>query len=550
MTDNERVELAELLLPNINTTREEIEAKYPGRNLKEGAKVTRFAPSPTGFMHIGGLESAFLDYIFAKQSDGVFYLRLEDTDQERYVEGATDLIKSSLETFNIMPTEGAISGGAYGPYTQSERKEIYQTYIKDLLKQGLAYPCFMTKEELQEIREGQELRKEPLGIYGHYAVDRDLTLAEVKEHLNNGEDYVIRIRSFGDMNKQVVLHDLIKGDITLPENMIDEVIMKKDGLPTYHFAHVIDDHLMHTTIVIRGDEWVPSYPKHLQLCQILGFKTPKYAHYAPLTKKENGNVRKLSKRKDPEFSVSYYEEAGIPSEGVKLFLSTIINTNFEEWYLQNTDKSYLDFPFSFKKMPVGGTLFDTEKLNNICRTYFSRISAIDIYEDSLKYFEKYDQDFYKVMTDNKDRLVLFLDIERNGKRPRKDIATYKDVKTESLYMFNEYFYQDKEKTYEEIANDKIDLDIIHKYVEVYNEKDTNDEWYQKIKELAEQNGYAPSTKLYKESPDKYKGHIGDICEGIRHIITGKKQTPNLYNILNILGKDEIKKRIEFFEENK
>lgn len=550
MTDNERKELAELLLPNIKTTREEIEARYPERNLKDNAKVTRFAPSPTGFMHVGGLESAFLDYIFAKQSNGVFYLRLEDTDQERYVEGATDLIKSSLETFKIMPTEGAISGGDYGPYTQSQRKDIYQTYIKDLLKQGLAYPCFMTKEELQEIREGQELRKEPLGIYGHYAVDRDLTLSEVKEHLNNGEDYVIRIKSFGDMNKQVVLHDLIKGDITLPENMIDEVIMKKDELPTYHFAHVIDDHLMHTTTVIRGDEWVPSYPKHLQLCQILGFKPPKYAHYAPLTKKENGNIRKLSKRKDPEFSVSYYEEAGIPAEGVKLFLSTIINTNFEEWYLQNTDKSYLDFPFSFKKMPVGGTLFDTEKLNNICRTYFSRISAIDIYEDSLKYFEKYDQDFYKVMTDNKERLVAFLDIERNGKRPRKDIATYKDVKTESLYMFNEYFYQDKEKSYEEIDQDKIDLDIIHKYIDVYDEEDTNDEWYEKIKQLAEQNGYAPSTKLYKASPDKYKGHIGDICEAIRHIVTGKNQTPNLYNILNILGKNEIKRRMQFFEEDK
>lgn len=550
MTDNERKELAELLLPNIKTTREEIEARYPERNLKDNAKVTRFAPSPTGFMHVGGLESAFLDYIFAKQSNGVFYLRLEDTDQERYVEGATDLIKSSLETFKIMPTEGAISGGDYGPYTQSQRKDIYQTYIKDLLKQGLAYPCFMTKEELQEIREGQELRKEPLGIYGHYAVDRDLTLSEVKEHLNNGEDYVIRIKSFGDMNKQVVLHDLIKGDITLPENMIDEVIMKKDELPTYHFAHVIDDHLMHTTTVIRGDEWVPSYPKHLQLCQILGFKPPKYAHYAPLTKKENGNIRKLSKRKDPEFSVSYYEEAGIPAEGVKLFLSTIINTNFEEWYLQNTDKSYLDFPFSFKKMPVGGTLFDTEKLNNICRTYFSRISAIDIYEDSLKYFEKYDQDFYKVMTDNKERLVAFLDIERNGKRPRKDIATYKDVKTESLYMFNEYFYQDKEKSYEEIDQDKIDLDIIHKYIDVYDEEDTNDEWYEKIKQLAEQNGYAPSTKLYKASPDKYKGHIGDICEAIRHIVTGKNQTSNLYNILNILGKNEIKRRMQFFEEDK
>ena len=376
MSEEERRELADLILPDIKLTVDDIEKRYSDRNLSEGAKVTRFAPSPTGFMHIGGLESAFLDYIFAKQSDGVFYLRIEDTDRERYVEGAEDIIKSSLETFGIMPDEGALSGGEYGPYVQSEREEIYKTYIKDLIIRGLAYPCFMSKEELEEIRKGQEIRKEALGVYGHYATDRDLSLEEVKKHLDDGDSYVIRIKSPGDINNTVVLHDLIKGDIVLPENIIDEVIMKKDGLPTYHFAHVVDDHLMRTTVVIRGDEWVPSFPKHLQLTQLLGFKTVKYAHYAPLTKKENGGVRKLSKRKDPEFSVEYYEKAGIPGEAVKLFLSTIINTNFEEWYLQNSDKSYMDFQFSFKKMPTGGTLFDTEKLNNICRTYFSRLSAL------------------------------------------------------------------------------------------------------------------------------------------------------------------------------
>lgn len=549
MNEEERVELAEILFPSIKTTRDEIEEKYPERNLEEGAKVTRFAPSPTGFMHIGGLESAFLDYIFAHQSKGIFYLRFEDTDQERYVEGATDLIKSSLETFDILPTEGALNGGSYGPYVQSERKEIYQTYIKDLIIKGLAYPCFMTKEELQEIREGQELRKEAIGVYGPYAADRDLSLHEIKKHLDNGDEYVIRIKSPGEVNNTVTLHDLIKGDITMPENMIDEVIMKKDGLPTYHFAHVIDDHLMHTTVVIRGDEWVPSYPKHLQLCQILGFKVPKYAHYAPLTKKdeETGNVRKLSKRKDPEFSVEYYEKQGIPSEGVKLFLSTIVNTNFEEWYLQNTDKSYLDFNFSFKKMPIGGTLFDVEKLNNICRTYFSRVSAEKIYDDSLLYFKKYDEEFYRVMTDNKERLISFLDIERNGKRPRKDIATYKDVKTESIYMFDEYFFGDKEKTYSEIDKNNVDIELLKKYLDVFDENDDNETWYSKIQALAEENNYATSVKEYKNDPDNYKGHIGDICEMIRHVVTGKNQTPNLSNILCILGKENIEKRIKFFE---
>lgn len=540
MSEKERKELADLLLPNITTTREEIEMKYPKRILNDGAKVTRFAPSPTGFMHIGNLESAFLDYIFATQSNGKFYIRLEDTDQERYVEGADQLIKETLTKYDIMPDEGAFSSGEYGPYVQSMRKEIYQTYIKDLLLKGSAYPCFMSKEELQEIREGQELRKEAIGVYGYYAVDRDLSLDEVKKHLTQGDSYVIRIKSPGDMNKQVVLHDLIKGDITLPENIIDEVIMKKDGLPTYHFAHVIDDYLMHTTVVIRGDEWVPSYPKHLQLCQILGFKTPKYAHYAPLTKKENGNTRKLSKRKDPEFSVSYYDEAGIPVEAVKLFLATIINTNFEEWYLQNSDQSYLDFPFSFKKMPTGGTLFDTEKLNNICRTYFSRLTAEKIYEDSLVYYKKYDLGFYQLMISNREKLIQFLDIERNGKRPRKDIATYKDIKLESSYMFTELFEHHE-------FDQNVDLEILKKYLEIYSDSDTQDEWYQKIQELASNNNYATSVKEYKNNPEDYKGHIGTICEDLRYVVTGRRQTPNLYDILRILGKEEIGKRIELYQ---
>ncbi len=544
MSLEERNYLAELILPNIKETPDDIEKRYPERTLKEGAKVTRFGPSPTGFMHIGNLESAFLDYIFAIQSNGVFYVRLEDTDQERLVENASELIKETLTDYKIMPSEGAFSSGKYGPYVQSLRKEIYQVYIKDLIKKGLAYPCFMSKEELQEIREGQELRKEAIGVYGYYATDRDLSLEEVKKHLENGDSYVIRIKSPGDMSKQIVLHDLIKGDITLPENIIDEVIMKKDGLPTYHFAHVIDDHLMHTTTVIRGDEWVPSYPKHLQLAQILGFKMPKYAHYAPLTKKENGNIRKLSKRKDPEFSVSFYKEEGIPPEAVKLFLATIINTNFEEWYLQNSDKSYLDFKFSFKKMPTGGTLFDTDKLNNICRTYFSRLSALEIYNQSLEYYKNHDNVFYELMLSNKNILVSFLDIERNGKRPRKDIATYKDIKKESSYMFSELFYN--KNTYDCVEKN-INCTILLNYLEIYNENDTQDEWYLKMQKFAEKNNYASTVKEYKENQTKYEGHIGTICENLRHVITGRLQTPNLYDILKILGKEELKKRIEFYQ---
>ncbi len=543
MNKEEREILADLLFPNIKETPEEIEKRYPNRNRKEGEKVTRYAPSPTGFMHLGNLEGAFLDYLFAVQSNGIFYVRIEDTDQERFVEQAEDLIEQTLKNYNIMPTEGPFTEGNYGPYHQSSRKEIYQTYIKDLIRKGLAYPCFMTKEELAEIREGQELRKESLGVYGHYAVDRDLSLEEIEKNLEQKKNYVIRIKSPGNINNQIVLHDLIKGDITLPENIIDEVIMKQDGLPTYHFAHVIDDYLMRTTIVIRGDEWIPSYPKHLQLNQLLGFKPCKYAHHALLTKKDNGHIRKLSKRKDPEFSLSYYDEEGIPEEAVKLFLATIINTNFEEWYLQNPDKSYMDFPFSFKKMPTGGTLFDTEKLNNICRTYFSRLKAEEIYENSLKYYEKYDKEFKNLMERNKEKVIKFLEIERNGKRPRKDIATYKDIKKEMSYIFEELFYN--ENTYKEI--EKQDIEILNKYIEIYDEKDTNDEWYQKIQNLAEENNYAKSVKEYKNNSNSYKGHIGTICEEIRHATTGKMQTPNLYDILKILGKEEMKKRIEFYK---
>ncbi len=540
-------ELADLLFPNLPLTVEEIEAKYPPRDLKEGAMVTRFGPSPTGFMHVGNLYGAFISSELARQSDGVFFLRIEDTDSKREVEGATDLILGALDHFKIQPTEGFSYGGNYGPYRQSERKEIYQAYAKKLVSEGKAYPCFMSEEEISEIRQGQELRKEAIGIYGVYAVDRDLSLEEVKKHLDNKDSYVIRMKSPGDMHKEIILHDMIKGDITLPENILDEVILKKDGIPTYHFAHVVDDHLMRTTHVIRGDEWVPSFPKHLQLCQLLGFKPCKYAHIAPLTKKEDGKVRKLSKRKDPEFSVSYYKEAGIPVDAVRLYLATLANTNFEEWYIQNKDKSIEDFTFTFKKMPTGGTLFDMEKLDNIARTYFSRLSAQTLYQDALAYYQEYDKAFATLMEQHKESVIAFLNIERNSKRPRKDIATYKDIKQESMYIFNELFYQgDPYKTIDTIE----DTDLLLEYITIYDKNDSQDEWYKKIQLLAERHGYAPSTKMYKENEELYKGHIGTICEAIRQILTGRTQTPNLYELLQIIGIDEFKNRLQKYIETK
>ena len=542
-------ELADLLFKDVKITVEEIEEKYKERNLPDGAYVTRFGPSPTGFMHVGNLYGAFISSLLAKQTGGVFYLRIEDTDSKREKEGAIEAIIDGLKAFDINYTEGYGVGGDYGPYIQSERVDIYKAYAKKLVSEGKAYPCFMTEEELAEIRSGQELRKEKIGIYGSYAVDRDLSFDEIKEHLAKGDSYVIRLKSPGDSHNNIILHDLIKGDITLPENDIDEVILKKDGIPTYHFAHVIDDHLMHTTHVLRGDEWVPSFPKHLQLNQVLGFKPCKYAHIAPLTKKEDGKIRKFSKRKDPEFAVSYYEEAGIPKDGVRLYLATLANTNFEEWYLQNKDKSIEDFKFSFKKMPTGGTLFDMEKLNNICRTYFSRISAETIYNDALDYYKKYDQDFYELMVKDKDKLTAFLNIERDSKRPRKDIATYKDIKIESSYIFNDIFYQDRNETYKDI-NEDIDFDIVNKYIEIYQDFNSEDEWYNQIKVLAEENGYAPSVKMYKENPTLYKGHIGDVCEMIRHLLTGRVKTPNLYQLLKIIGIEEFKKRADFYTTEK
>ena len=405
---NERKELAELLFPNIKHDRDYYEKMYPDRNLKEGAMVTRFGPSPTGFVHMGSLFGAFCDSVFAKQSGGVFYLRIEDTDQKRSVENGVEGIFNDLEAFNIKPDESSVVGGNYGPYIQSERTEIYQTYVKDLIVNGYAYPCFMTEEEISEIRQEQELSKIKIGIYGSYAVDRDLSLEEIKEKLNKKEEYVIRLKSPGNSKNEVEIIDCIKDKMKFPEHDMDTVLLKKDGTPTYHLAHVIDDHLMHTTHVIRGDEWVASLPLHIQLFQILGFKMPNYAHTAPITKKDEGGIRKLSKRKDAEAKVSYYEEVGIPIDAVKLYLATILNSNFEEWYLNNSDKSIDDFTFTFDKMAIGGTLFDLDKLNNISKTYFSRKSGEDVFEETLEYTKKFDVEYSKLLEENKEKMIKYI----------------------------------------------------------------------------------------------------------------------------------------------
>lgn len=397
-----------------------------------------------------------------------------------------------------------------------------------------------------KLREEQALIKTKIGIYGVYAVDRDLSLDEVKEKLANNEEYVIRLKSPGNSENQIEVIDCIKGKLKFPEHDMDTVLLKKDGTPTYHFAHAIDDHLMHTTHVIRGEEWVSSLPLHIQLFNILGFTPPKYAHHATVNKKDNGNVRKLSKRKDPESKVSYYDELGIPIEAVKLYLATIMNTNFEEWYNQNSEKSLYDFEFSFNKMPTSGTLFDLDKLNNISKTYFSRKSGEEVYNETLLWAKKHDNCYYALLNDNKSDMIKYLSIEKDGPRPRKDISKYSDVKEEFSYAIDSIFEQE---AYSKYDGEKVyDTELISKYIsECLNLDCTNEEWFNGVKEFAINNGYAASPKEYKKDPDSYKGHVGDVCEAIRVVLTGRTKSPDLFSIMKILGKDRIINRIELYK---
>ena len=548
MTEKERLELAKLLFPNLEHDRDYYENKYPERNLPEGAMVTRFGPSPTGFVHMGSLFGSFIDSTFARQSNGVFFLRIEDTDAKRTVENGVQGIFDDLESFDIIPDESTLVGGNYGPYIQSERAEIYQTYVKDLIEKGFAYPCFIKEEELEAIREEQEINKARTGIYGVYAVDRDLSLQEIKDKIANGEEYVIRLKSPGNPKNTIEFMDCVKGKIKFPESDEDFVLLKKDGIPTYHFAHAIDDHLMHTTHVIRGDEWVPSVLKHVQLFNVLGFELPKYCHHAAVTKKdeETGTIRKLSKRKDPEAAVSYYDNVGIPIPAVKLYLATILNSNFEEWYLNNSDKSIEDFEFTFEKMAIGGTAFDIEKLNNISKTYFSRKSGVEVYNETLAWAKTHDADYAKVLEDNKDDMIAFLSIEKDGPRPRKDISKYSEVKEEFSYAIDEFFANEN---YAKLDTDKeYDVELVLNYVNNYLELDcTNEEWFNKVKEFALENGYAASPKDFKKDPESFKGHVGDICEAVRIMVTGRRQSPDLFSIMKILGKDRILNRIELYK---
>lgn len=540
-------ELANLIFPDAKDI-SYYEEKYPERNLPEGAIVTRFAPSPTGYVHIGGLYQSLVAIMAAKKTKGVFFLRVEDTDQKRKVEnGITDIV-NSLKVFDMAPDEGMISEtewiGEYGPYIQSERKEIYQAYAKYMIEQGKAYPCFCTPEDDEKRTKAQLDAKIRPGYYGAWAKCRNLTLEEMAGKIKNGDPYIVRFKSNGREDRKIQVSDGIKGKVTFPENDLDIVIIKSDGLPTYHFAHMVDDHLMRTTHVIRSDEWLSSVPLHVQLFKEAGFKAPKYCHISPIMKNDNGNKRKLSKRKDPEAAVSYYDELGVPPDAVKEYLLNIANSTFENWRRQNKDANIEDFDFHLNKMSVSGALFDMVKLFDVAKIVISRYSAEKVYNDSYAWAKKYDEELVKLL-ENKDYALKVLGIERGNAKPRKDIAKWSDLKENISYMYNEEFDKITEFDFGKVT----DKDLANKISKLYAEKyfDINDDkqtWFDKMKDLAEEVGFAREVKEWKAEPEKWPGHVGDISTVLRVAITRRRNTPDLYEIMHVLGKANVEKRIE------
>lgn len=544
-------ELANLMYPSVTKTISDYETIYPERNIDDKAVVSRFAPSPTGFVHMGSLLAAFVSNKAARDTNGIFYLRIEDTDGKRSVENGIEGIINDLNAFNIEIDEGAISDnkeiGNYGPYIQSKRIDIYNTFAKWLVENDYAYPCFCSEEDINEIRKIQESKKDRIGYYGKYAKCRFLTNEERAERIKNGEKFVLRLKSTGDFNKKVVINDLVRGSIEYPENDIDHVLIKSDGVPVYHFAHVVDDHLMRTTHVTRGEEWLPSTPLHIELFKKFGFKVPKYCHLGLVMKvDEEGVRRKLSKRKDPEAAVSYYHEKGIPVEAVKLYLMTIANSNFEGWMDSNPGKSIDEFKFDFKKMSKSGSLFDLEKLLNISRNYISRLTAREVYDDTLKWASEFDKEFYEILTKYKDYSINIFNIEREQKKPRKDYESYSSIKSQVWYMYDELFNDNLEYDFDKISDSKEIKNILNEYIKLYDENDDKDTWFNKIKEVADTLGYASDMKAYKENPNNYKGNVADIATVIRVVLTTSRVTPDLYAIMQLLGKDRIINRFNKF----
>ncbi len=549
--------LAELLFPNVTKTPADMEALYPSRQLPEGAKVTRFAPSPTGFVHFGGLFPTTVAERLAHQSGGVLFLRIEDTDARREVAGAAEGLIKTLSRYGINFDEGAVLGddgkvtdkGVYGPYKQSVRGPIYHVYAKQLVREGKAYPCFTDAQELEEIlsvNKKEEIKNtdwqaEAQARRAEMLKAREITMDEVEANLAAGNPFVLRILADGDPERKIKFTDLVKGNMEIPENDEDFVLLKSDGIPTYHFAHAVDDHLMGTTHVIRGEEWLPSLAKHLQLFRYLGFKTPKYLHIAQIMRlDENGNKKKLSKR-DMGANMDDYTEMGYCPEAVCEYVMTLLNSNYEEWRMQNPDKAYTEFPFNIKKMSVSGCLFDFAKLSDVSKNVISRMDADTVTDAVTAWALEYDRPFGEILSNNRVMAREIFSIGRGGKKPRKDLATWRDAKPYMGFFFDEYF-EVKAEYPEKFPREDI-KSVLKDFISGYDVNDDMNVWFDKIKAIAEKNGYTSDMKAYKASPDAFKGNVADVSMFLRLAVTGKINSPDMYSVMQILGKDKVEERI-------
>lgn len=548
LTENR--ELADLLFPDIEMTPEYYELLYPKRKLTEGAKVTRFAPSPTGYVHMGSLYASLVSERLAHQSNGVFFLRVEDTDKKREVEGGITNIVRSLSRFGINFDEGVTDvdneKGGYGPYKQSERMGIYKVFAKRLVEKGLAYPCFCSEEDLNEIRAKQEADKITPGYYGEYAVHRNFTLEQVKEELSKSKSFVLRVKAPNNPDSRFIFKDLIKGDVEMPENYQDIVILKSDGLPTYHFAHVVDDHLMRTTHVVRGDEWLSSAPLHVQLFEMLEWEKPYFAHISPIMKMEGTSKRKLSKRKDPEADVSFYHEQGFPSISVIEYLVNLINSNFEDWRRENPMEANTNFKIELERMSVSGAMFDIAKLTDMSKDIVAHMSGEEVYNLSLEWAKEYDPELWTLLSRDEQYVKNIFSIDRGGEKPRKDLAKWLDVKPSIFYFFDELFDKDVEAGYdfpEAMPPEEVNR-LVSEYAKVYTHSDTKDMWFDRVKEFCETMGYSKDVKSFKKNPGAYKGHVGDVTGVIRIAVANRKNTPDLYEVMQVIGEKKVMERFE------
>lgn len=549
------LDLANLIFSDVNETIEDLEKKFPKRNLSENALVTRFAPSPTGFLHTGSLFTSLIAYKLAKDSNGVFYIRLEDTDTKREIEGSGEDLLKQLKAFNIIPMEGYLGNhevGAYGPYKQSERASIYRVVIKYLIEIGRAYPCFCTSEDLDALRKDQEAKKLTPGYYGEFAKCRNISIDEAYERIKNGEHYVIRFKSNGNHENKIKVHDLIRGDLELSENDQDIVILKSDGLPTYHFAHAVDDHFMRTNCVTRGEEWLSSLPIHIELFNTLGFELPSYAHLPVIMKLDNGNRRKLSKRKDDEAAVSYFLKDGYPVEALIEYLLTIANSNFEEWKAEHKTTSNDEFKLTFEKMSLDGALFDIMKLKFISKEIISRMSKEEITNRAYEWAKVYDEKLLHLIDLDRNYFMSIMNIEREKENPRKDYEKFSDIFNIIKFFYKDYYLElmQNELPFNPFIDKSVIKSLLKEFIDTLDLSLDEQNWFNSLKELGKKFGFAESNKIYKQNKDQYIGHVGDVAEILRITFTSSKQSPNLYYVLQILGKEQLKERIDFVTINK